>query len=121
MARVLIVDDDADIRISIGIALESEGHVCLEARDGQEGLEMVECHRPDVVLLDYMMPKLDGAGFCHGLPASGMNVPVILMSADKEIFRRAENLSVAAVVRKPFDVDDLLRAIDEVWRKPARH
>ncbi len=81
--RVLVVDDEEGIRLALEELLLDEGYAVRAAVHGQEALAMVQEWRPDVVLLDLMMPKLDGVGFCQALRElpDGLNsIPVILLS-----------------------------------------
>jgi CheY-like chemotaxis protein len=119
-ARVLIVDDDPEIRHSVRLLLEDVGYKTAEASDGLAALEKIRAHvEPMVVLLDLMMPKLDGhgvlgviAGDCHLLS----RLRVVIMTAAQ----RTQPLAFATllysmrivVVQKPFEAEDLLRIID---------
>ena len=117
MAKILVVDDDQDIRLALSIFLESEGHECVLAEDGEDGFRKLSECSPDVILLDYMMPRLDGAGFCDLLGIQGVRVPVILMSADREIVRKAYQIkapNLKRVIKKPFDLDELNRLVEAV-------
>jgi|DewCreStandDraft_1066081.scaffolds.fasta_scaffold01503_6 CheY-like chemotaxis protein len=120
MARrpvVLVVDDEPDIRRLVSDALRLEGYRVRTAGDGQEALQRVAEERPDLILLDLAMPAMDGTQFCHLLaraPAStahGGRIPVILLSADRRLHEQAEELGAADYLTKPFDLDDLLAAV----------
>src|SRR5437868_965849 len=112
MPRVLVVDDDPVIRAMVGELLEDEGYVVEQARHGAEALELVSRSTPDAIVLDLMMPVLDGWGFVERvrkLPA-GDHVPIVVMSAAHRIQESAERLrraGVSAVLAKPFDSEAL--------------
>jgi CheY-like chemotaxis protein len=92
MARVLIIEDEQDIREALAVLLESEGHDITTASNGVEGLEQARAHRPDILLLDLMMPVMDGFRFLaeqrKDLAIAG--VPVVAEPANKNETRAAE-------------------------------
>lgn len=117
MSTILIVDDDADIRLLLRLELSAEGHHILEAGDGRAGLEAIETSRPDVVVLDMMMPVLDGWGVLEALdPATAPPVVVITAMASEGDRHVAELLEKGAVdvIAKPFDPGWLVRLVDAV-------
>jgi len=122
---VLVVDDDPDILDAVSEILADEGYRVARARNGAEGLERIAVERPAVVLLDLMMPVMDGATFARILrEQEGPRLPVILLSAEG---RRERALEVAAdaFLPKPFDIEALLEQVaqwDGGWRteKTAR-
>jgi CheY-like chemotaxis protein len=106
---VLVVDDDPDILEAISDILEVEGYRVARARHGAEALERVEVERPAVILLDLMMPVMDGVTFAQRLrerPAF-CDVPIVVISADGNR-QRAAPVGAAGYLAKPFDVDSLL-------------
>ena len=112
MRSVLLIEDDESIRDTVRLALEF-GRIPVEvARNGREGLELLaRIERPGLILLDMMMPVLDGCGFIKSLrrlPGLG-KVPVVAMTAMGE---RAEALPVAGVVTKPLDLRALLKVVN---------
>ncbi len=112
---VLVVDDDPDILLTVEQILQSEGYTVLSARNGQEALNRLDVERPGVIILDLMMPVMDGFEFRRRLlehPASA--TPVIVVSADRDLARKAEALRVHGYLGKPFDLDDLLAAIQDL-------
>ena len=116
--RVLIVDDDRVIQELLRVNLELEGYEVATASDGVEGLARFEEFRPRLVLLDIMMPKLDGWQVARRLTASeaGRDVPIVVLSAraqDADVERGSE-IGVAAYVTKPFDPIRLLDMIREL-------
>ena len=109
---VLVVDDDPDILATVEQILEIEGYAVLSARNGAEALSVLESSRPDVIILDLMMPVMDGWEFrrrLDGHPASA--TPIIVVSADRDIARKAATIQANGYIAKPFDLDDLLREV----------
>ena len=108
--RVLIVDDDDVIRNLLGELLDGEGYAVEAAANGKEALAVLQRWRPDTILLDLMMPKMDGWRFRaeQQRQADVADVPVVILSAAHELERHAATLGAAAVVRKPFELDILL-------------
>lgn len=117
---VLVVDDEHAIRDFLRAALEVEGYNVLVAGDGLHALSLCECYRVDVILLDLMMPRLDGAGFLHRFrhrPRRDM-ASIYVMSAVRTAMEQASAAGVAGAFIKPFDLDELLDAIAaEVQRR----
>jgi len=106
---VLVVDDDPDILDAICDILEVEHYRVARARNGVEALERVEEERPAVILLDLMMPVMDGVTFAHALrqrPFVG-DVPILVISADGNP-QRAASVGARGYLAKPFDIDALL-------------
>jgi len=115
---ILVVDDEPFIRAFLAMVLEDEGYRVETATNGREALAMAHDRAPDVVLLDLLMPVLDGAGFlreCRADPAFG-TVPVLLMSA-ADAHVRTEAWGAQAVLAKPFDVDRLVEAVERTCRR----
>jgi DNA-binding response OmpR family regulator len=120
-ARVLIVDDDPVVRRMLQLSFESEGFDVLTAGDGMEGLEAMRAGKPDAVVLDIMMPKLDGMKVMHEINGDDdlRGMPVILLSAkatslDVELGLRA---GASDYVTKPCDPIDLVERIRSVLAK----
>jgi len=112
--RVLIVDDDAAIRKMLVEALSLEGYQTETARDGREALALLEDGSRRVVLLDLMMPIMDGWELCRHLagdPALRQQLAIILMSAGEKL-DQARDLQVEGYLAKPFDVDHLLECLN---------
>ena len=108
--RVLIVDDDDVIRNLLGELLDGEGYAVEAAANGKEALAVLQRWRPDTILLDLMMPKMDGWHFRaeQQRRADIADVPVVILSAARELEGHGSTLGAAAVVPKPFDLDILL-------------
>jgi DNA-binding response OmpR family regulator len=117
-ARVLIVDDEAPIRLLCRVNLEAEQMEVLEAGDGPSGLEAARKERPDVILLDVMMPGLDGWRVAEELledPATS-SIPIVFLTARAELRDRARGLDLGGLdyVTKPFNPVELAPRIREL-------
>lgn len=110
---ILVADDEADVRSLILALLEDEGYRVVVAANGRAAIEVVERRRPDLILMDVMMPMMDGREAARRLrqrPESA-SIPIVLMSAVANDGLQPE---VQAFVAKPFDLDDLLATIDRL-------
>ena len=120
-ARILVVDDDRVIQQLLKVNLELEGYAVAVAEDGEEALAQFEVFHPNLVLLDIMMPKLDGWEVCRRLKAGpdSSHVPIVLLSAraQEADVQRGMELGVAAYVTKPFDPISLLDMIADILTK----
>jgi DNA-binding response OmpR family regulator len=115
MARILVIDDEQSIGHVIRLLLESKGHDVIVADDGSRGFALAHRQSPDLVILDVMMPVMDGFGVLEALrrDARTAPIPVVMLSAltSEEVEQRCLAMGAAAYVRKPFLADDLLGAI----------
>ena len=109
---VLVVDDDPDIRESIEELLRSDGLDAAVAANGQEALRVIEQRGIGVVLLDLMMPVMDGRQMVEEMRKRGISVPVVLLSAGRDLRRVSQELGLPAI-EKPFDLDELLAKVRE--------
>ena len=124
MTRVLVIDDEAPIRLLCRVNLEAEGMEVLEASDGPTGLEKARNEEPDVILLDVMMPGLDGWQVAEELldSESTSSIPIVFLTARAEVRDRARGLDLGGIdyVTKPFNPVELaplvLDLIDRVDR-----
>jgi two-component system response regulator MprA len=110
---VLVVDDDPAIRGLVGDALRGEGYAVDLAAHGREALEAMRARRPSTVVLDLMMPVMDGFSFmeaCHKERLC-VDVPIVVISAVQDALRRVSEMPVHACMAKPFDLDDLVRTV----------
>ena len=112
---VLVVDDDQDILDAICDILEGEGYEVARARHGAEALERLRERRPDLILLDLMMPVMDGLAFADALRRAKIRpeIPIVVISADGNP-QKAASIGARAFLAKPFDVDALLSHVASV-------
>lgn len=125
MARILVVDDEPSIRALVRDVLEEEGHEVLLAEDGYAGLRIAEQERPDCVVLDVMMPGLDGHAVLQRIRASdsGISMPVVMLTAaaDDTHAWQAWTEGVDYFLPKPFEPVELLRFLDTLFEsRPAQ-
>jgi CheY-like chemotaxis protein len=114
---VLIVDDDPDILQTLGLCLSTEGYRVLMAANGEEALEVLKNERPHVILLDLMMPVMDGWQFVAEMDARGQRgAPLLILSADRAVQGHAGNLRASGHLAKPFDLDELLTKVQQLAR-----
>jgi CheY-like chemotaxis protein len=115
MAKILVVDDSKFSRVRAAQVLRGAGHDVFEASDGAAGLEGVAAHDPDCVLLDMLMPVLDGLEFLTRLRAGGSRLPVIVLTADIQQSTRelCANLGVSGFLQKPALGEDICRSVEE--------
>jgi two-component system, OmpR family, response regulator MprA len=117
--RILVVDDDPAVRESLERSLRFEGYEVVAAGDGVEALERVYEDRPDAVVLDVLMPRLDGLGACRRLRAAGDDLPVLLLTARDAVADRVNGLDVGAddYLAKPFALEELLARLRALLRR----
>ena len=122
--RVLVIDDEPPIRLLCRVNLEAEDMTVLEASDGPSGLEMARSERPDVILLDVMMPALDGWRVAEDLLADARtdHIPIIFLTARAEFRDRARGLDIGGIdyVTKPFNPLELAPLVRELLDRIAR-
>lgn len=118
--KILVVDDDQNIRELLRLYLIKEGYAVVLAGDGEQALELYNAEKPDIVLLDVMMPKLDGWETCRRLRKQG-DTPVIMLTAKGETFDKVLGLELGAddYVVKPFDSKEVVARIKAVLRRCA--
>jgi DNA-binding response OmpR family regulator len=123
MPKILVVDDDRSIRSLIAATLELEGYEVRMAEDGFSALRAVEAFQPDVVVLDVMMPGLDGHQVLQRLRSSdrGATLPVVMLTAyaDDSTAWQAWTEGVDYFLAKPFEAEDLLRYLEYLFRPAA--
>ena len=124
MTRVLVIDDEAPIRLLCRVNLEAEGMEVLEAGDGPSGLEAARTSAPDVILLDVMMPGIDGWRVAEQLldQPETKDIPIIFLTARAEFRDRAKGLDIGGVdyVTKPFNPLELAPLVDELLQRIQR-
>ncbi|MCX5777484.1 MAG: response regulator [Candidatus Firestonebacteria bacterium] len=113
--KILIMDDEPDVRKMVTGRLKKAGFDVIEAANGERGLEMLLSEKPDMVLLDLAMPGLDGAAVCRRIKADNAtkNIPVMLFTASiiKPISESAKEMGADDYIAKPFDSKELLEKI----------
>jgi DNA-binding response OmpR family regulator len=118
MATILVVDDEPNIREVVGLYLRRDGHTVVAAADGDEALRLNQLHQPDLVVLDLMLPKLNGLEVCRRIQAE-RRVPLIMLTAKGEEEDRIIGLGVGAddYVTKPFSPRELAARVAAVLRR----
>lgn len=118
-ARILLADDDRAIREALTRALTLEGYDVVQAPDGTQALAAIELHKPDVAVLDVMMPNVDGLTVCRVLRAERNRVPVLMLTARTETSDRVAGLDAGAddYLAKPFELDELLARLRALLRR----
>ena len=111
--QLLVVDDDPDIREALTEVLSSRYGV-VSAGHGGHALEYLEAHPVDAVVLDLMMPVMDGAELMRQLASRDMKLPIVLVSASPEVDRVGRELGAAAWLEKPFSILELLDTLERV-------
>jgi two-component system, OmpR family, response regulator MprA len=119
--RVLLAEDDRAVREALVRALELEGHEVQAVNDGAAALAAVARDRPDVVILDWMMPVLDGLSVCRQLRAAGDRLPVLILTARTDVSDRVAGLDAGAddYLPKPFSLDELVARVRALLRRAS--
>jgi CheY-like chemotaxis protein len=115
--RVLVVEDEASVGQVVADVLADEGHEVRWATNGRDALALLDQWRPDVIVLDLMMPVMDGRAFRAAqrlLPGTVARVPLVVLSGMREARATAEELGATAVLAKPFELQDLVDTIGRV-------
>jgi len=117
--RILLADDDRAIRDSLSRALGLQGYEVVQANDGAAALAMVEKDKPDVAILDVMMPNVDGLTVCRVLRAERNRLPILMLTARTETADRVAGLDAGAddYLAKPFELDELLARVRALLRR----
>jgi DNA-binding response OmpR family regulator len=117
--RLLIIEDERPMRTALADCLAAEGYRVLTAADGEAGLQRALDEKPDLILLDIMMPRLDGVALCAELRRSGRAVPVLMLTAKGQIEDRVRGLDVGAddYLVKPFSTEELLARVRALLRR----
>ncbi len=119
--KILIVDDDKNISELLRLYLQKEGYTTFMAHDGEAGLKMFEAEKPELILLDVMMPKMDGWEVCRKVRANS-SVPIIMLTAKGETFDKVLGLELGAddYVVKPFDPKEINARVKAVLRRTTQ-
>jgi two-component system, OmpR family, response regulator MprA len=120
-ATVLVAEDDRSVRESLVLALEVEGYTVRPVPNGAEALDTVAADEPDAILLDIMMPVVDGLTVCRRLRASGCRIPILMLTARHEVSDRVSGLDAGAddYLPKPFSLDELLARLRALLRRTS--
>ena len=109
--HVLVVDDDADIRVAIGEVLSDEGMSVDAASDGSEALERANAQRPSLVILDITLPVVDGFAVADRLRERYGRLPILAITADGRAAQKAQRVGAYAYLRKPFELEDMIALV----------
>lgn len=117
--KILIVDDEQSIRTLLNYNLKQANFTTVLAEDGQEAIELVEAEKPDLILLDLMLPKIDGIDVCKTLRTKGFNTPIIMLTAKSDEFDKVLGLEIGAddYMTKPFSPREVVARIKAVLRR----
>lgn len=117
--KVLVVDDDQAVRESLRRSLGFNGYQVLLASDGVEALSVIRNEQPYLVILDVMMPKLDGVSVCRELRSTGFDRPILMLTAKDEVAERVASLDAGADdhLAKPFALEELLARVRSLLRR----
>src|ERR1700678_2200382 len=117
--RVLVVEDDASIMLGLRMNLEAEGYEVVSAEDGEAGLSVARTEQPDVMILDVMLPKLNGFQVLQTVRREGLTMPIIVLSARTGEADKVTGLELGAedYVAKPFSLAELLARIRAALRR----
>lgn len=119
MARILIAEDDRGVRQALERALKFEGYDVVVATDGAEALETFDRHSPDAMILDIMMPHIDGLAVCRRIRAKGDDTPILMLTAKHDVSDRVAGLDAGAddYLLKPFALEELLARLRALLRR----
>jgi CheY-like chemotaxis protein len=117
---ILVVDDDPDLREFLRLMLTSMGFEVTSAANGQEALDDMEGHEPDLILLDMKMPVMNGWEFCRALEGCDARPPIVVLTAAPDPGARAAEVHAEGWLGKPFEYADLEATVCRFARRPAR-
>jgi CheY-like chemotaxis protein len=117
---ILVVDDDADLREFLRLMVTSMGFEVTCAANGQEALDVMEAHDPDLILLDMKMPVMDGWEFCRALEGRAARPPVVVLTAAPDPAARAAEVHAEGWLGKPFESADLEAIVHRFAARPRR-
>jgi two-component system response regulator MprA len=118
-ARILLAEDDRSVRDALARALELEGHEVRVVADGEAALTAMAADQPDLAIVDWMMPVLDGLSVCRQMRAAGDSTPVLILTARADVRDRVAGLDAGAddYLPKPFSLDELLARVRALLRR----
>ena len=119
MSKILIVEDEPDMVLGLKDNFEFEGYEVLTAADGLAGLERARSHKPDLIVLDIMLPRLSGLEVCKILRSEGYDLPIIMLTARGQEIDKVVGLELGAddYVTKPFSIRELLARVRAILRR----
>ena len=117
--RVLVVEDEAGLRLTLGDRLTSEGYAVDTASDGESGLERASAGAHDVIVLDVMLPKINGFDVCKELRRRGVDTPILMLTARGQVVDKVVGLKLGAddYLTKPFDAIELVARLEALRRR----
>jgi putative two-component system response regulator len=123
LAKILLVDDEPEIRFLTRRMLEKEGHSVTEAENGEMALRMLQKDKPDLILLDVRMPGLNGWEVCRRIKADDKtkSIPVVMFTVrtSEEDIQKSVDYGANAHINKPFDKEELLELVENMLRRSA--
>lgn len=121
--KLLIVDDQKGIRILLEEIFKNEGYTTYEAANGESAIEIVNQHRPDIVLLDMKIPGMDGLEILKKIKSLNKEIKVIMMTAygELDVIKETRELGALMHFTKPFDIDELRHAVNEQFGDDSDH
>lgn len=121
--RVLIIDQDQSIADGVGFILREEGHVSDHAKTGEDGVELARLYEYDIIVLDIVLPDMDGFDILYHLRSNGIKTPIIIISATADVDTKIESLNLGAddFIGKPFHVKELLARAQSIVRRSQGH
>lgn len=116
---IAIIEDEPGVRSGLTLNLELEGYKVIAASDGEEGIEIVDKHKPDLIILDVMMPRKDGFEVCRHLRNQGISTPIILLTAKCQEVDKVLGLELGAddYLAKPFGMKELVARVKALLRR----
>jgi len=119
--RILVIDDELELVKAVEVRLKASGYEVMVAFDGLAGISKVKEAKPDLILLDIIMPKMDGYEVCKKLMADPetKDIPIVIFSASQErvLEAKCKELGITDFIVKPFETNDLLNTVNEVLKK----
>ena len=122
MVKVLIIEDEPNMVLGLKDSCEYEGYEVSVARDGKEGLQKASTEKPDIIILDVMLPLMSGLDVCRALRTRGVETPILMLTARSEEMDKVVGLEVGAddYVTKPFSIAELLARVRAHLRRASR-
>lgn len=116
---IAVIEDEPSVRSGLTLNLELEGYKVVSAADGEEGVNVVQQHQPELIILDVMMPKKDGFQVCRELRDSGVSTPIILLTAKSKEVDKVLGLDLGAddYLAKPFGMQELIARVKALLRR----